>query len=396
MTTNSTSCCGETKNQSVSAAEPGHACCCGTTDKASQSTPVTAACCQTTPEVKYHRETFVSGELPTAIGPVKLTNSRLSLADRYETILVRCGIGRNSYAIKPGLYGIGDPNQESPVLVTANYKLSFDHLRRALTGVNAWILVLDSKGINVWCAAGKKTFGTEELLLKIKETRLAELVTHRKLIIPQLGATGVAAHLVKQRSGFKVVWGPIRASDLQTFLANDMKADPAMKQVTFSFVDRLVLTPVEIRLLLKPAVLIFLLLTLLSGIGPDGFSFANAWNRGQNLILLGVIGILSGTVLAPALLPWLPFRSFYLKGMMMGLISSTACLSLVKAPDTGLETIALICAGSALSSYLTMNFTGSTPFTSPSGVEKEMRRGIPLQAIGGTGALVLWIITPFI
>jgi hypothetical protein len=166
--------------------------------------------------------------------------------------------------------------------------------------------------------------------------------------------------------------------------------------VTFNLVDRLVLTPVEIRLLMKPALLIFLLLTLLSGIGPDGFSFAAAWSRGQIVILVGIVSIITGTVLAPALLPWLPFRSFYLKGLLTGLAGSVAFLGLVKAPGTNFETIALVIEGSILSSYLTMNFTGSTPFTSPSGVEKEMRRGIPLQAVGGTAALALWMITPFI
>jgi len=66
---------------------------------------------------------------------------------------------RMSYAISPGLYAVGNPTKESDVFVSANYKLSFDVLRRELKGFNAWILVLDTKGINVWCAAGKGTFG---------------------------------------------------------------------------------------------------------------------------------------------------------------------------------------------------------------------------------------------
>ena len=45
----------------------------------------------------------------------------------------------------------------------------------------------------------------------------------------------------------------------------------------------------------------------------------------------------------------------------------------------------------AVGSYLAMNFTGSTPFTSPSGVEKEMRKAIPLQALAIFVALVAWI-----
>ena len=68
-----------------------------------------------------------------------------------------------NYKVDPGLYALGAPDADSPVLVSANFKMSFDLLREALPGRNAWILVLDTDGINVWCAAGKGTFGTEEL-----------------------------------------------------------------------------------------------------------------------------------------------------------------------------------------------------------------------------------------
>ncbi len=85
------------------------------------------------------------------------------------------------YAIDPGLYALGDPDRESPVLVSANYKMSFDDLRSALPGRNLWILVLDTKGINVWCAAGKGTFGTEELVKRIEASHLKEIVSHRSI-----------------------------------------------------------------------------------------------------------------------------------------------------------------------------------------------------------------------
>jgi hypothetical protein len=49
-----------------------------------------------------------------------------------------------------------------------------------------------------------------------------------------------------------------------------------------------------------------------------------------------------------------------------------------------------------VSSYLDMNFTGSTPFTSPSGVEWEMKRAIPLQTLATLVAAALWLLAPFI
>ncbi|RMF42006.1 MAG: acetyl-CoA synthase subunit gamma, partial [Deltaproteobacteria bacterium] len=151
---------------------------------------------------------FVAGWLDTPVGVVPQVATHLRWQDHGGAILMRWGIGRFRYAIAPGLYAVGNPNPESEVLVTANYKLSFDHLRRHLAGRDLWILVLDTKGINVWCAAGKGTFGTDELVRRIRASRLEELVSHRRLILPQLGAPGVAAHKVKEQTGFRVSYGP--------------------------------------------------------------------------------------------------------------------------------------------------------------------------------------------
>ena len=133
------------------------------------------------------------------------SDSAWTLTDHLGAIGVRRNIGRMRYRVIPGLYTLGAPGPDAPVLVTANYKLSFDHVRRALAGMNAWLLVLDTKGINVWCAAGKGTFGTDELVRKINECRLHERVTHRRIILPQLGAPGVAAHEVRKQTEGKNV-----------------------------------------------------------------------------------------------------------------------------------------------------------------------------------------------
>src|SRR5512141_1655554 len=146
--------------------------------------------------------------------PIKSTTSELTFSNIWDHILARWGIKRMEHRVEPGLYTLGNPTPTSPVFVTANYTLSFDALRSSLKGIDGYILVLDTKGVNVWCAAGKGTFGTDELVRRIEATRLREVVTHRRLILPQLGATGVAAHVVKQRAHFKVEYGPVRSADL--------------------------------------------------------------------------------------------------------------------------------------------------------------------------------------
>jgi CO dehydrogenase/acetyl-CoA synthase gamma subunit (corrinoid Fe-S protein) len=133
---------------------------------------------------------------------IPVVSTRLSLRDRLEGIKVRWGFGRSGFRVAPGLYAVGKPGPGAPVLVTANYKLTFDRLRRELAAVDAWILVLDTRGINVWCAAGKGTFGTRELLDRIAAVRLDEVVFRPRLILPQLGAPGVSAPEVKKATGW--------------------------------------------------------------------------------------------------------------------------------------------------------------------------------------------------
>ncbi|PLX89272.1 MAG: hypothetical protein C0618_01630 [Desulfuromonas sp.] len=308
---------------------------------------------------------------------------------------MRWGIGRDRYRITPGLYAIGTPDDKAPVLVSANYKLSFDCLRSSLQHTDAWILVIDTKGVNVWCAAGKGTFGTTEIVKRCQLTRLDNIVSHRTLIVPQLGAPGVAAHTVKKETGFHVVYGPVRAKDLPLFLANDMQATDEMRRVTFTPIERFILTPVELSMMGKTLLYAMILLFVLSGIGPDIFTFKAAWTRGLNAALPLIAGLISGSVLTPVLLPWLPGRMFAIKGALTG--GATALLlAATLYSDAGLSlTLALTLTVGAISSYTAMNFTGSSTFTSPSGVEKEMRLTIPWQAGSLLLAIGLWISSAF-
>ena len=339
---------------------------------------------------------FVDNFIDTPCGPVPRVKTKLELSDHLGTLTARLGIKRNQYKIAPGLYCVGNPDQDSPVLVTANYKLTFDSLRQELTSLNAWLLVLDTRGVNVWCAAGKELFSTREVVNRIKHIGLNKVVGHNRLILPQLGATGVSAHQVKKASGFKVIWGPIRARDIQNFIASENRLDKSMRQVTFSIGERTVLIPVELSHLPKPTFWVLLAVFFLSGIGTNVFSLNDAWYRGLMALTAYAGGILAGAVAAPILLPWLPGRAFALKGAHTGVIMGLVVVMLFKSGLIWLESLALLLITVAISSYLAMNFTGSTPFTSPSGVEKEMRRAIPLQAGAVVIALVAWVGAGFV
>jgi len=338
---------------------------------------------------------FVTGTLETASGKVPQVSASPQWADHWGTFKARWGVGRMNYKIDPGIYALGQPTASSKVFVTANYKMSFDCLRQALAGMDAWILALDTKGINVWCAAGKGTFGTEELVRRIRASGLEKIVNHREIILPQLGAPGVAVHRVNKLSGFKAIYGPIRAADIPAFLSAGMKATPEMRKKDFPFRERAVLIPVELVEALKSLAAIIPILLLLSGlIGGEGF-WENIGKHGLFAVLAVVIGLVMGAVANPLFLPYLPGRAFSLKGLFLGILGGILLLLLPSLFGiegiTGMEKISWGLIVSALSAFLAMNFTGASTYTSLSGVKKEMRWAVPLEIAGASLGIILWI-----
>ncbi|MCD1293771.1 carbon monoxide dehydrogenase [Methanocella sp. CWC-04] len=291
------------------------------------------------------------------------------------------------HRVEPGLYSLGEPDNGSPVFVTANYTLSFDALRSSLSGISCYILVIDTRGINVWCAAGKGTFGTEELIRRIGVTGLAGVVSHRKLILPQLGAPGVAAFEVRKRSGFQVEYGPVRAADIPEYMKGH-KATKEMRNVRFSLADRLVLVPVEVNHLLLPMIIAAIAAYLAGGI-----TFAGAL----------VSAMLAGVVLFPALLPWLPTKDFSTKGLILGLLVwipfgwlALNDASILQLWQRGAYVLVYLLAMPAITSYLALNFTGSTPFTSRTGVKREISTYIPVMAGMVTISVIIVVILVFV
>jgi acetyl-CoA decarbonylase/synthase complex subunit gamma len=298
------------------------------------------------------------------------------------------------YRVDPGLYALGLPDDASPVVVTANYKLSFDNLRAALRARNVWVLVLDTEGINVWCAAGKGTFGTGELVRRIEASGLARIVSHRRLIVPQLGAPGVAAHEVKALTGFEVRFGPVRAADLPAYLAAGCRATPAMRRKTFALGERLVLIPIELVAAAKWALFAACGFVLVSGLaGPQGF-WHGALRHGLFAAQALFAAVAAGAVFVPVMLPWVPGRAFSLKGLWVGLGVSWWVVARGGfhwgLPGERLEALAWLLLVPAVTAYLALNFTGASTYTSLSGVKKEMRWAVPLCLACTLCGLGLW------
>ncbi len=297
------------------------------------------------------------------------THTRISFSDHIDHISARLGINRIGHTVLPGTYKLGNPGPESSVFVTANYTLSFDALRSNLTGIDCFILVLDTKGVNVWCAAGKGTFGTEELIHRIEVTGLKNIIHHRTLILPQLGAPGVEAHKVEEITGFRIRYGPVRTSDIAQYLKLG-KATPEMRLVRFRLIDRLPLIPIEFVRALIPLIVIGVVLYFTVGLIPA---------------LAAGSAILAGSVLFPLLLPFLSTSNFSTNGFFLGLLIAVVfgIINLYNHTDLPLglmiiTTTACLLILPPVTAFLSLNFTGSTTFTSRTGVENEIFRFFPI------------------
>ena len=338
------------------------------------------------------KNSFVTGNVLNSVSTIPQVSTGLSFKDFIGTVRVRSGINRDQYKVDPGLYAVGSPGRESDVFVTANYKLSFDVLRKNLDGINGWILVLDTRGINVWCAAGKGTFGTKELVNRINLVSLDKIVIHKRIVLPQLSATGVAAHKVKEETGFNVHYGPVRAADLKKFITDGYRADREMRKVSFGFNDRIKLIPNDFLSSKLYLIAAMAVLFLISGISVKGFSFNDFSINGGPAVLNVLLAYISGIVITPVLLPFIPGQMFSLKGFYSGILVFLILLILKFKGDNLIEIISWFLIISAISSFLAMNFTGSSTYTSLSGVKKEMKVSVPFQIGFAITGLVLQVV----
>lgn len=198
-----------------------------------------------------------------------------------------------------GLYRVGNPDRLSPVLVTGNYELTVRRLVRALDGaIDCWLIVANSRGINVWCAAGGGHFGAGGIIAGLRTSGVMDVVDHHALILPQLCANGVDGWRIRQETGWGVHWGPVRAEDIPDYLAAGRKKDAAMRQVRFPLKARLEMTTTMLTLygllLLIPALIFWRSYTL------------------QLLMLAALMAYFYG-----AFLPWIPGRDGVAKGAFL-------------------------------------------------------------------------------
>lgn len=275
------------------------------------------------------------------------------------------------WSTEPGLRSAGNPGPSSPVLVTGNYDLSVRRLLRALEGVDAWVVVAPSRGINVWCAAAGGHLTSHQVVTALKTSGVEERVEHRRAILPQLSATGVQAREVSQRCGWKLRFGPVYAEDLPRYLAQHEKKSDEMRRVRFGMAERL--------------------------------EMAVAWAAPTSLVFAGLAALLRPVWCLPVVaLAWaLAIAVFMIYDRIPGprrlifagsaIVLSLTCVGLAGAGLAGLS--AATVASALLSVVLTYDYSGSTPVEGGSHFE-ERRWTVTLDRERCKGIYSCWEVCP--
>jgi len=140
---------------------------------------------------------------------------------------------------KRGLIKIGNPDESSPVLLTCNYTVTVERVKKALKGIDCYLLIANSKGINVWCASAGGHLSNHSVISCIKTSGIEDLVNHRRIILPQLAASGIEAGAIKEKAGWHVLWGPVYAGNIPKFIENGYRKNPDMRMVKFPISQRM-------------------------------------------------------------------------------------------------------------------------------------------------------------
>ena len=275
-------------------------------------------------------------------------------------------------SVKSGLYAIGQPDADAPVLVTGNYDLTVRRLLRDTQGLDAYLLVVNSAGINVWCASGGGYLTSEKVIAAVRAARLDQVVQHRRLILPQLCATRVDGNRITSETGWEVRWGPVYSKDIPAYLASGQQKDDGIRWVQF-----------PLRTRLEMAIVMWGFWGLIMGLALLLINRSVLW--------IGLGGALFYYLLTGTFFPWLPGRDGFRKGVFLAVLSLAVVLA--AGPWLGgwdaLRTLNTALGLSALALFAAADYQGGTPHMR-AGEIVHFIKIVPLEF----GLLLLYLLLP--
>jgi acetyl-CoA decarbonylase/synthase complex subunit gamma len=147
---------------------------------------------------------------------------RFSPATLYPLLALRTNIytdPQQPIQVQPGVYEINDPQEDSPIMVTTNFSITYFSVANEIDGSGSpgWLLVADAEGMSVLTAWAAGKFDAERIAKSVKTNSMEEKVSHRKLVIP--GHVSVLlGELEEELPGWEILVGPREAVDIPAYL----------------------------------------------------------------------------------------------------------------------------------------------------------------------------------
>jgi len=166
-------------------------------------------------------ETMIAGMLIAKYGGIVVLSDFAS-ESLFPLLLERLNIftdPQRPMTVVEGIFEIGNPDENSPVLVTTNFALTYFIVSGEIEAsrVPAWLLVKDSEGLSVLTAWAAGKFGGDDVGAFVKKCGIMDKVKHKELIIPGYAAA-IAGDVEEELPGWTITVGPREAAHLPAFL----------------------------------------------------------------------------------------------------------------------------------------------------------------------------------
>ena len=121
--------------------------------------------------------------------------------------------------VTEGIYPIGDPNENSPIMVTSNFALTYFIVSGEIEGsrVPSWLLIKDTEGLSVMTAWAAGKFAGDDVGMFIKKCGISDKITKKELIIPGYAAA-IAGDIEEELPDWKIIVGPREAGHIPPML----------------------------------------------------------------------------------------------------------------------------------------------------------------------------------
>ena len=121
--------------------------------------------------------------------------------------------------VTEGIYEVNNPDENSPVMVTTNFALTYFIVSGEIEGsrVPTWLLIKDSEGLSVMTAWAAGKFAGDDVGMFVKKCGITDKVKHQELIIPGYAAA-IAGDVEEELPGWKITVGPREAAHIPGFL----------------------------------------------------------------------------------------------------------------------------------------------------------------------------------